>query len=320
MGLAPAVSRHDVGVKGDYLKGTGTGSAVNGRGGRGRLNLEMFRYTKEELARFERLVAQYGSTIYNIAYRLTGNREDAEDLKQDALVRVLRHIGKYEEGTAVESWLYRIVTNLHIDQARRRALRQVESLDELFPLQNGSSVSKQPTDGIDHTWEAYRMEEFRYDIRSALERLPKDLRRVLILSYVGGFSYEEISVRTDIPVGTVKSRLHRARELMARHLLEDDAFIEEFPRYNGRKKVYLQYSHGPQKKLWEARLDAVLPALNNAGFIDSKEYKRLTGNKNARISMRRLSELFPDLLSYAPQGTTHRSHLKLRAQIPLSRV
>lgn len=222
MGLnAQVVSPPELDLSRGYSRGmeyNGSTPGAKNRKRRGRPNLDKFRYSPEELAKFERFHAQYGRTIYEMAFHLTGNDADAKDLRQEVLVRVMRHIGKYEEGTTTKKWLYRITVNLHIDAHRRKARQNEKSLDEPYFTKSGDGLPWEPTDGIDHTSQPYEMKEFRNEIRHALDGLPEELRRVVILRDAEGFSYEEIAEITETPVGTVKSRLHRARRISRERL------------------------------------------------------------------------------------------------------
>ena len=151
--------------------------------------------TWEEIARDE------GDFIYTVAYRLTGNREDAQDLVQEVLVRVQRGLRNYTPGS-LRGWLGRITTNAFLDEARRRTRRPQSSLPDDPDLVLPPSPSAA---------EAAAAEGLPDDLQDALAALTEDYRVAVVLSDVVGMSYAEIADQLDIPVGTVRSRIHRGR-------------------------------------------------------------------------------------------------------------
>jgi RNA polymerase sigma-70 factor, ECF subfamily len=171
------------------------------------------RYTPEELAMYETIVQRYARHIYGIAYRMTGNEADARDLSQEALLRVYRALRKVEAGTPLESWLYRIVNNLYIDLLRKRPRARVESLDAPLPTLRGEVLRELP-DVAANPEVIFEREQFDATIQRALGKLSEELRLVVVLSDIEGFSYEEIAAILRVPLGTVKSRLHRARQIL----------------------------------------------------------------------------------------------------------
>lgn len=174
-------------------------------------------YTPEELARYEGIVQQYARHVYNIAYRMTGNDADARDLSQEAFVRVYRALRRVEPGAPLESWLYRIVSNLYIDVLRRRPRARVESLDAPLPTPRGDVLREIPDAGANPE-AIFEREQIDEAIQRALGLLSPELRIVVVLSDIEGLSYEEIAASLRVPLGTVKSRLHRARMSLQRRL------------------------------------------------------------------------------------------------------
>lgn len=139
--------------------------------------------------------------IYRLAYRLTGNHYDAEDLTQDTLVRVLRTIDSYRPGT-FDGWVHRITTNLFLDMARRRSRLRI---DPALPgIDVPAAWQDQPERGFEHG-------TFDIDIQQALDQLSADHRAVLVLVDIEGYSYDEAANMLGVRLGTVQSRLHRAR-------------------------------------------------------------------------------------------------------------
>lgn len=150
---------------------------------------------------WEDVARRYGGFVYSVAYRLTGNADDAQDLVQEVLLRVRRGLATYRPGT-MEGWLSRITTNAFLDDVRRRRRRPVEALDDR-PDEAGA-----PAPAADEVLVAARLGE---DVQAAIRALAPDHRAVLVLSDVVGLGYAEIAEALDVPVGTVRSRLHRAR-------------------------------------------------------------------------------------------------------------
>jgi RNA polymerase sigma-70 factor (ECF subfamily) len=174
-------------------------------------------------AAFEELVARHGQRIYALAYRMAGNEADARDLAQEALIRVWRARHTVDPTAALEGWLYRIVTNLFIDALRRRPRVRVDSLDAPVATPGGGQVAREVADPRADPEAAVLEAHLDADVQAALLALSVDLRAVVVLCDIEGYSYEEIAGMLQIPVGTVKSRLHRARRALAdrlRHRLE----------------------------------------------------------------------------------------------------
>jgi RNA polymerase sigma-70 factor (ECF subfamily) len=174
-------------------------------------------YTAEELARYDGIVQRYARHVYNIAYRMTGNEADARDLSQEAFLRVYRALRRVQPGAPLESWLYRIVSNLHIDLLRRRPRARLESLDAPIDTPRGEMAREFP-DIAANPEAVFEREHIDGAIQEALGLLSPDLRMVIILSDIEGFAYEEIASILRVPLGTVKSRLHRARQVLQQRL------------------------------------------------------------------------------------------------------
>lgn len=174
-------------------------------------------YTPEELARYEAIVQRYARHVYNIAYRMTGNEADARDLSQEAFLRVYRALRRVAPGAPLESWLYRIVSNLYIDVLRKRPRTRVESLDAPLATPRGELLRELP-DAAANPEAIFEREQVDTVIQRALGLLSVELRMVVVLSDIEGLSYEEIATGLRIPLGTVKSRLHRARQVLQQRL------------------------------------------------------------------------------------------------------
>lgn len=157
----------------------------------------------------DEVAERYGDKIFNIAYRLTGNRDDAADLTQDVLVRVLRNLDRYQPGT-FDGWLYRITKNLFLDHVRRRARIRMEPLPE-EEWRMPASTEPGPADVLERRTLEARLEQ-------GLAELPDDFRLAVVLCDVEGLTYEEIAAATGWPMGTVRSRIHRGRRRLRGHL------------------------------------------------------------------------------------------------------
>ena len=154
------------------------------------------------LPTWEDIVRMHSARVYRLAYRLTGNPHDAEDLTQEVFVRVFRSLSSYSPGT-FEGWLHRITTNLFLDGARRRQRIRFEGLaDEMAHRLPGS----EPTPA-----EAFDDSHLDDDVQAALKALPPEYRAAVVLCDIEGFSYEEIAATLGVKLGTVRSRIHRGR-------------------------------------------------------------------------------------------------------------
>ncbi len=159
-----------------------------------------------EVPTWEEVAQRHGRFLYNVAYRLAGNDDDAYDLVQEALLRVRKGLQTYQPGS-MEGWLSRIVTNVFLDEVRRKKRRPVEALpddpDRLLPP---SPSAEEPIDRLPD------------DVQDALRSLPEDFRAAVVLCDVVGLGYEEIGDALAIPVGTVRSRIHRGRRMLRERL------------------------------------------------------------------------------------------------------
>jgi RNA polymerase sigma-70 factor (ECF subfamily) len=150
---------------------------------------------------WEEIARTHGRFLYTVAYRLTGNDADAQDLVQDVLVRVRRGLETYRPGS-LEGWLSRITTNVFLDDVRRKRRRPTVALpDDPDRVLAGE-------EGADAALASMRLPD---DVQDALRDLPDEFRAAVVLCDVVGLSYEEIADQLRIPVGTVRSRIHRGR-------------------------------------------------------------------------------------------------------------
>ena len=158
------------------------------------------------------VVRDHSARVYRLAYRLTGNQHDAEDLTQEVFVRVFRSLSTYTPGT-FEGWLHRITTNLFLDLVRRRARIRFDPLpDDAERLASGDRGPAQ----------LYDDSHFDHDVQAALDALPPDFRAAVVLCDLEGLSYDEIAATLGIKLGTVRSRIHRGRTQLRAALAHRD--------------------------------------------------------------------------------------------------
>ena len=170
------------------------------------------------------LVRQHSSRVYRLAYRLTGNQHDAEDLTQEVFVRVFRSLSSYTPGT-FEGWLHRITTNLFLDMARRRQRIRFEGLGDQAV---GLLRDDEPTPA-----QAFDARHLDTDVQQALEALAPEYRAAVVLCDIEGLSYEEIAATLGVKLGTVRSRIHRGRAQLRA------ALDHRRPRHPGRPAATL---------------------------------------------------------------------------------
>ena len=158
------------------------------------------------------LVAEHADGVYRLAYRLSGNQHDAEDLTQETFMRVFRSLNKYQAGT-FEGWLHRITTNLFLDMVRHRSKIRMEALPEDYERVPGTDMTPE---------QAYSVANLDPALQSALDNLAPDFRVAVVLCDVVGMSYDEIAETLGVKMGTVRSRIHRGRSQL-RAALEKEA-------------------------------------------------------------------------------------------------
>lgn len=169
---------------------------------------------------FSTIVERYEQKVYSLAYRLTGDYDDASDLAQDAFIKVYRNLSQFRGQAAFSTWLYRVVTNVFLDEMRKRKRRPVVaiSLDDSIVTEEGELTRELPSpDPGPEDLSAQR--EMQQAVRAGMQKLPAEYRVVLILRDLQGYAYDEIASILDINLGTVKSRISRAR-LALRKVLE----------------------------------------------------------------------------------------------------
>jgi len=168
--------------------------------------------------RFEEEALSYADQVYKVARHLAGSKEEAEELMQEAYARAFRSWRSYTPGTNMRAWLLRILTNINIDRGRRKQRRPAErSLEEGdYSLYDRLEETAGGTPNDDEERLLQRLSPS--NIVTALAALPHDFRDALVLVDLGDFSYQETAQILSVPIGTVMSRLHRARRLLKQSL------------------------------------------------------------------------------------------------------
>lgn len=159
---------------------------------------------------FDDLIRCYERRVYNYAYRLCGRYDDANDLASETFVRVFNSVNSFRGDSSFITWLFRIVTNVYLDDKKRKRSRPAESLDEMLELEE-STVVRQIEDTAPTPPQKAESTERTEIIQRAIESLPDYQRMMIVLYHSEGRSYEEIAEVLKLPIGTVKSRLNRAR-------------------------------------------------------------------------------------------------------------
>lgn len=169
-----------------------------------------------DLAAFNQLVLMYQSQVYNVAYRLLGDPDAAADATQDAFLKAFRRLHQHRGGS-FRAWLLRIVTNTCYDMLRRRARRPTYPLEPQSDDQESDRLPRWQSDA-ESPEEMVLRREIHWAVQEGLSTLSPEHRTVIVLSDIEGLSYEEIAQVLNIPVGTVKSRLSRARARLRDYL------------------------------------------------------------------------------------------------------
>ena len=177
-----------------------------------------FRHTSRSREEFEALVLPHLDPLYSAAMRLTRNERDAEDLVQDTCMRAYRFFDKFERGTNIKAWLFKILTNTFINRDRRRVKERslVEGADR--ESVQDEFISREAADFAANPEQYFFDRLLSDDVLRAIDALPIDFRLVVILADLQEFSYREIAEIMDVPVGTVMSRLFRGRKLLQKSL------------------------------------------------------------------------------------------------------
>ena len=169
---------------------------------------------------FDSLIRKYEARAYQYAYRLTSDQDEASDIVAEAFVRIYRALKNFRGQSSFGTWLYRILTNCYLDFRKREKSRRHESLDATVQV-DGGEVQRQYVDESDGPAEIAERHARETAVRGALGSMPEYQQAMLVMYHVETLSYEEISEALDLPIGTVKSRLNRARLALRDHLAQE---------------------------------------------------------------------------------------------------
>ena len=151
-------------------------------------------------------------SMYNFAFRLTNDEDDANDLVQDTYMKAFRFINSFQQGTNAKAWLFRILKNSFINDYRKKSKQPTKvDFEDIVSYHDGEDAA--PVSHVDLRQEIFQG-MMGDEITIAINSLPVDFKTVILLCDIEGFTYEEISKIVDIPIGTVRSRLHRARNML----------------------------------------------------------------------------------------------------------
>ena len=171
---------------------------------------------------FSDLAMEYMPALYTAALRMTRNPADAEDLVQETYLKAYRAFASFEQGTNLKAWLYRILTNTYINtyraKKRRPEIADVEDIEDLYLYRR---LAQSEAADAGYSAEDRALERITdTEVKAAIEGLPEAFRIPVILADVEGFSYKEIAEITDVPIGTVMSRIHRGRKALQKALVD----------------------------------------------------------------------------------------------------
>ena len=189
------------------------GSAVGGAGRQERTaheNALIARCKKGDREAFNELIKLYESRVYNFAFRLCGKYDEANDVASETFIRLYNSLGNFRGDSSFITWLFRIATNVYLDERKRQRARPSQSLDEVMELEE-NSITKQLEDRGPQPHELAELSERSRILQQAISSLPDYQRMMIVMYHTEGQSYEQIAEALDMPIGTVKSRLNRAR-------------------------------------------------------------------------------------------------------------
>jgi RNA polymerase sigma-70 factor (ECF subfamily) len=181
--------------------------------------------TQPKHKNFETEMLPHMAALYNFALRMTGDPDDAKDLVQETYMKAYRFFDKYSQGTNAKAWLFRIMKNSYINRYRKES-KEPDKIDYDEIKDFYATVKDSAVDSNDLQEKIFG-NLFEDEIAEALQELPEDFRTVVILCDIEGYTYEEIADFIEIPIGTVRSRLHRGRKML-RSMLRDYALARGF--------------------------------------------------------------------------------------------
>jgi len=178
-----------------------------------------------DIEAFETLIKSYEKLIYNAAYRILGNAEDAEDASQEVILKAYKSLSACKAPEAFKSWLFRIINNTCIDELRKRKGKTTVSLDIGFGSEESDSRTENPVLRDETTPESeFIRNDLNKNIQNAINSLPPDYKTIIVMRDISGLSYEDIASALLINVGTVKSRIARGRKKLREELINIGIF------------------------------------------------------------------------------------------------
>jgi len=180
-----------------------------------------------DVAAFEALIADYQKRIFSIAYRMIPNPDDAADLTQEVIVKIFKNLDKFQGSSKFSTWVYRIATNTCLDELKKTRRYTTYSLDKEIETEEGSLMGELP-DNSPTPEQAAERKAVQTAVRIAIGRLGEEHKKVIVLRDLQGLSYEEIAEIIGCSVGTVKSRISRARENLKKILSQDRELFSDY--------------------------------------------------------------------------------------------
>lgn len=180
---------------------------------------------KNDRREFDQLVNKCHRQAYNVAYRMTGNHADADDLTQETFLRAYRFFDRYNRSMPFENWLFRIMSRVFIDELRKKPKHKTHSLDQ--PIGTTSIGDRELlleiADYDSDPLKSILSDSLDETLQNALNSLPEDFRIAVILADIEGMSYEEVAEAMSCSLGTVRSRLHRGRKLLRSRVISESS-------------------------------------------------------------------------------------------------
>ena len=168
---------------------------------------------------FQQLIEKHQKKVFNIAYRMMGNEEDAKDMAQEALVKAYRNIGKFRLDSAFSTWLFRIATNACLDELRKNKKKMDDISLNIDKTDDGETLTKELAVDKNGPEMEFLKKERQRILAEGIKSLSEDYKRVIVLRDIQGFSYEEIAEICETNIGTVKSRINRGRSMLKEKLM-----------------------------------------------------------------------------------------------------
>ncbi len=190
---------------------------------------------KGDIEAFENLVVEYQKKVFNIALRMLNNYDDASEVTQEVFIKIFKSLKNFKEESMLSTWIYRIATNVCLDELRKRKSRRVISLDEEIQGEDGG-FHRQVEDDRPTPEAMAEMNDVKGIVNKAIQMMSEEHRIVLVLRDLQGFSYEEIARIIKRPEGTVKSRISRARSELKEILVKKGELLNiDYVKYNERR-------------------------------------------------------------------------------------